>query len=95
MNILKQQWVGVVAILLLGLSALGFGGGDELLGSSAVTTVSNPWTFAETSGTSTVTIEAKTAALGGCVAIEQSDGSGYGYFTVTSGGNWATSTTGC
>ena len=90
---LKQQWIGVVAIVLLGLSSLSGGSGIPGLGSNA-TTITNPWTFAEPTGTTTVTIQS--TGVGGCLAIEQSDGSGYGYFTADSNGSLATTTSdGC
>ena len=44
----------------------------------------------DASGTTTLTLTS--ATLGGCLAIEQADGSGSGFFFVDSTGSWATST---
>jgi hypothetical protein len=90
MDFIKNQFVGIIALVAVVL--VGLGGGDSL-GSNA-TTITNPWTFAEPTGTTTVTIQS--TSVGGCLAIEQSDGSGYGYFTADSTGSLATTTaSGC
>lgn len=88
MEFLRKQFVGVIA-LVIAVFGLATGGGGNGLGADA-TTVTNPWTFAEPTGTTTVTISS--TSVGGCLAIEQSDGSGYGYFVADSTGSLATTT---
>lgn len=92
MDTLKKQWIGVLALVGLVLSNL-VGGGS--IGSADTTTITNPWTFEESRGTTTVTVQSVTASVGGCLAVEQRDGSGYGYFSVKANGDWATSTASC
>jgi len=91
-DLIKNQWIGIVAIVLVAIS-LASGGTVGNLGASA-TTITNPWTFAEPTGTTTVTISSTN--VGGCIVIEQMDGSGYGYFTADATGSLATTTSsGC
>lgn len=89
-DLIKSQGVGVLALVLVVLSF--FTGGQGTLGNNA-TTVENPWTFQEATGTSTITVQSKASGKGGCLAVEQNDGSGYGYFIANSTGNLATTST--
>ena len=92
-DLIKNQWVGIIAVVLVVIS-MASAGTESLVGASA-TTVTNPWTFAESTGTTTITVQSTTAGKGACLALELNDGSGYGYFSVSPDGNWATSSATC
>lgn len=89
MQILKD-WGWAIALVIAMFALVGGGSGASLGGSTS----DNFSVGIGQTATSTITIE-NGGAVGGCIKIKQSDGSGYGFMTITPGGNWATSTTSC
>lgn len=91
-DFIKDNGLAVIALVVAGIALLS-GGSAPVVGTDA-TTISNPWTFEETTGTTTVTIQS--VGVGGCIALEQQDGSGYAYFIADATGSLATTTSsGC
>lgn len=92
-DFVKSQIIGIVA--LVGVVVMVFAGGEGDMLGAAGTTITNPWTFDEPTGTTTLTVQSSAASKGACLALEMNDGSGLAYFSVDSAGNWATSSATC
>ncbi len=67
-NLIKSQWIGLVAVILVGI-ALVSGGKDEGLGAIDRTTISNPWTFSDTVTMSGATTLSSTLAVTGATTL--------------------------